>query len=126
MDKWYEEIVSARKEKLLSAKDLAKLIGITPVYMCRIEKGRIPSLKILKKICKILNLNYAKMAEELGYSKEIKKITNKLFTSSNIQDIVLQLYDLPSQDFILVLDMIKNFSNLTQKEKDIIRLIIST
>lgn len=129
MNKWYEIIVEERKRKLLNAKKFAEMVGVTPIYLCRIEKGKqIPSLKLLNRICKILNLNFAKMAEKVGYSEQIKE-TTEVFCNENeidIKELVLKLCYMPAQDFSLVLDFAKQVSKLTQKEKDIIGLIISS
>ncbi len=127
MNKWYEIIVEARKRKLLSAKNFAEMVGVTPIYLCRIEKGKqIPSLKVLNKICEILNLNFAKMAEEVGYSEQIEGMTKVSCNEINTKEIVLKLCNMPDQDFSLVFDLAKQVSKLTQKEKDIIGLIISS
>jgi len=127
MNKWYEIIVEARKRKLLSAKNFAEMVGVTPIYLCRIEKGKqIPSLKVLNKICEILNLNFAKMAEEVGYSEQIEGMTKVSCNEINTKEIVLKLCNMPAQDFSLVFDLAKQVSKLTQKEKDIIGLIISS
>lgn len=127
MNKWYEIIVEARKRKLLSAKNFAEMVGVTPIYLCRIEKGKqIPSLKVLNKICEILNLNFAKMAEEVGYSEQIEEMTKVSCNEISTKEIVLKLCNMPAQDFSLVFDLAKQVSKLTQKEKDIIGLIISS
>lgn len=127
MNKWYEIIVEARKRKLLSAKNFAEMVGVTPIYLCRIEKGKqIPSLKVLNKICEILNLNFAKMAEEVGYSEQIEEMTKVSCNEISTKEIVLKLCNMSSQDFSLVFDLAKQVSKLTQKEKDIIGLIISS
>lgn len=127
MNKWYEIIVEARKRKLLSAKNFAEMVGVTPIYLCRIEKGKqIPSLKVLNKICEILNLNFAKIAEEVGYSEQIEGMTKVSCNEINTKEIVLKLCNMSSQDFSLVFDLAKQVSKLTQKEKDIIGLIISS
>ncbi len=103
------------------------MVGVTPIYLCRIEKGKqIPSLKVLNKICEILNLNFAKMAEEVGYSEQIEGMTKVSCNEINTKEIVLKLCNMSSQDFSLVFDLAKQVSKLTQKEKDIIGLIISS
>ena len=127
MNKWYEIIVEARKRKLLNAKNFAEMVGVTPIYLCRIEKGKQkPSLKVLNKICEILNLNFAKMAEEVGYSEQIEEMTKVSCNEISTNEIVLKLGNMSAQDFSLVFDLAKQVSKLTQKEKDIIGLIISS
>ncbi len=46
------EIRKYRKEKGLTLKELSKKLGITPGYLCHLEKGtrENPSVKLIKKI----------------------------------------------------------------------------
>jgi transcriptional regulator with XRE-family HTH domain len=54
-----EFIIQKRKEKKLSARQLAITVDITPEYLCEIEKGRKTAVseEILSKIIRILNLS---------------------------------------------------------------------
>lgn len=62
----------ARIEKGFTKKDLAILIDIDTSYLSHIEKGdRIPSHKILKKICKALNIPFQPLM--FTYDKELPK-----------------------------------------------------
>ena len=46
-----------RKEKKLSQKDLALLIGCSDITISNVESLKtIPSLELLKKICKVLEI----------------------------------------------------------------------
>lgn len=46
------KIKEYREEKGMSAKELAKLVGISTGYLCHLEKGtrNNPSMEIMKKI----------------------------------------------------------------------------
>lgn len=116
-------IRTARKEKRINAKDVAEMVGITPIYLCRIEKGyNIPSFEILQKICKVLDIDFIKTAKIAGYSKKINSAINTLSIKANNEEINLELGE---KDFNLVLSLVKHLSNLTGEEKDIIEFIIS-
>lgn len=54
-----EFIVRKRKEKDLSARQLAIAVEITPEYMCEIEKGRKTAVSepIMDRLIQILNLS---------------------------------------------------------------------
>ena len=54
-----EFIIEKRKEKEISARQLAIKLNISPVYMCDIEKGRKSAVsnKFLDNLCRILNLS---------------------------------------------------------------------
>lgn len=57
--KFGDYIIKKRREKDLSARQLALAIGISPVYMCDIEKGRKFALsdELLDKIRRVLFLS---------------------------------------------------------------------
>lgn len=62
MNELGEKIKQARKQKGLKCKDLAEMLGISREYFSRIETGKKrPSLKLLKKICETLDLDYNQM-----------------------------------------------------------------
>ena len=54
-----EFIIEKRKEKDLSARQLAIIVGITPEYMCEIEKGRKSAVSegIMDKLIGTLSLS---------------------------------------------------------------------
>lgn len=57
-----DKIREARKSKRLSITEVAQKVGVTRQYISQIETGvQNPSLKILGKICDILNLSYEEM-----------------------------------------------------------------
>ena len=54
-DTWGSKVRKMRLKRNLQQKDLAKMIGISKVSVCRYEKDRVnPSKKIAEKIDKIL------------------------------------------------------------------------
>lgn len=116
-------IRTARKEKRLNSKDVAEIVGITPVYLCRIEKGRqTPSFETLQKICKVLDIDFIKTAKIAGYSNKINNTISTLSLKANNEEISLELSE---RDFNLVLNLVRQLSNLTSKEKATIEFIIS-
>ena len=86
-------IIKLRKEKKVRQYILARKIGITQTYLSQVE-GNIkknPSEKILKKICDILKISFARLyfeaLEESDIAEErrelfelIKPIIQKIFT----------------------------------------------
>jgi len=50
------QIKLIRLERRIKARELAMKTGITPSYLCLIEKGRIPSIAVKRKLAKVLNL----------------------------------------------------------------------
>lgn len=48
-----------RKQQKMSLVDMANKVGITPGYLCHLEKGTRanPSIEVMDKICKVLNKN---------------------------------------------------------------------
>ena len=62
-----EFIIEKRKEKDLSARQLALAVGMTPEYMCEIEKGRKSAISedYVNNIIRVLNLHNGEL--ELFY-----------------------------------------------------------
>lgn len=116
-----EKISQARKEKKLSQRDLAKLCGMTQTQICRIENGEHkPYLKTLAKIARCLELDLGELTEGLGYNEE--DIKGEIIKSSPILD---KFSRLSSSDAILVEELINKIVIISEKEKAIIRLILS-
>lgn len=62
-------IFSLRQDKKLSQRKLAALIGVSSVYMCKIESGAaIPSRDLLKKLSAYLGVPYASLLATAGYN----------------------------------------------------------
>lgn len=116
-----ERISQARKEKRLSQRDLAKLCGMTQTQICRIDNGENkPYLKTLAKIARCLELDLGELTEGLGYNEE--DIKGEIIKSSPILD---KFSRLSSSDAILVEELINKIVIISEKEKAIIRLILS-
>lgn len=117
------KISQVRKEKNLSQRDLAKLCDMTQTQICRIESGKQkPHLKTLAKISACLELNLRELTEEgLGYDE--KDIKDEIYKSNQI--ILDKFSKLNSNDAKLVDELINKISIISEKEKAIIRLILS-
>lgn len=103
----------ARRSKRLTQTELAQLVAISTGGISKIETGKYqPSKEMLEKICYILGLSY----------EEMLKIGNYKLKKSQIS---LKLSDLSQDNCELVLDLVKRVSELTPKEKDIIKFILS-
>ena len=58
MNIFAEKIKELRKEKKLTQKDIAKVLGVSPTCYAGYEQGyREPDFKILKKICIIFEIS---------------------------------------------------------------------
>lgn len=121
MNESYNEIIKeARTNQRITSKGVAEMVGISPIYFCRIEKGKAkPSIEVLEKICTTLNLNFREIAKKAGYleNRINKKVDSKI--------IICELEYLSAEDFELIENLIKQLPNLTDKEKDTIKFIIS-
>lgn len=67
-----EFIRSKRKEKGLSVRELARRTGVSQPYLSQLETGshNNPSLDILRKICKQLDVDYIDFFVRIGYITE--------------------------------------------------------
>lgn len=90
-----EIVKNARKEKNFSARKLAQLCDVSHTEINNIEKGiRIkPSLLTLKEFEKYLGLDFERIAQLSGYSKEtIKYGDDNLIVSYEKYDQIIQDY----------------------------------
>lgn len=108
------KIKKARISKCLQSQEIAQMVGISQPHFSSIERDkRTPSLKVLKKICDVLNLSYAemlKMKEDRG--------------ADSIQS-KLNLEGISQEDYELILALIRKISVLTPEEKNSIKFILS-
>lgn len=62
-------ITTSRQNKGINQRTLAKLVGVSPVYICKIENGTTPpSRDILKKLSPHLGIPYAELLDKAGYN----------------------------------------------------------
>lgn len=128
MNESYNEIIrKARTNRRITSKGVAEMVGISPIYFCRIEKGKAkPSIEVLEKICTTLNLNFQEIARKAGYSEnKINPSINCPTKKVDSKIIICELEYLSAEDFELIESLIKQLPNLTDKEKDTIKFIIS-
>lgn len=58
MDKIAETLRDARKRKRLTQTEVAESVGVSRAYYADVERGRYnPSLKLMSKLAKLLNIN---------------------------------------------------------------------
>lgn len=106
-----EQIVQYRRQKKLSQKDLASLIEVTPVYMCRIESGKqIPSKDLLKKLSAYLGIPYDQLLALAGYN-DLSPIWELYTTDGEVLDpksIVDSIYKADSN----LIDFFRDFDEI--------------
>ena len=107
------KIKKARISKCLQGQEVAQMVGISHTYFSNIENGRRPPLQVLKKICDVLNLNYAEMLK-MGEYPGADSIQSKL----NLEGI-------SQEDYELILALLRKVSALTPEEKNSIKFILS-
>lgn len=120
-----KHIADRRHEKKLSQKALASLIGVTPVYMCRIESGKqIPSKECLKKISAYLGTPYDRLLELAGYN-DVSFIWELYATDGNVLDpksIVDSMYKVDSD----LIGFFKNFEEIgTPDNIQVLKILLS-
>lgn len=118
---------TTRQEKRLKQKEVAEQINISTASYSRIESGsHRPSMESLKNICQVLGLSFYDVVEISGYSKfAINKAKRERYQELGMEQLLRKLDRLPKQDLEFVMDLVNAVSNLTQKEKDTIKFILS-
>ena len=94
-------IKNARKEKGYSARELAKLCDISHTEISNIEKGeRVkPAILTLKAFEKYLDLDFKKLAKNVGYAPEtIEFGDNNIIVSYERYDKRIREYELKMKD----------------------------
>ena len=103
-----ELIRNSRKEKKISARKLATLIGISHTEINNIENGlRVkPSILVLKGLEKYLDIPFSKSAKIAGYSKETIKFGDaEIIVSYEMYDNKLKDYQTEIRDLNQMIDL---------------------
>lgn len=94
------ELIEVQRKKLgLQQKQVAKMVGITNVSLCKVQTGeRKLSKKKLKILADVLNVDYLKVLECADYDVEleIKVSKNHIFQTMD-EEIMLLLGGLTSE-----------------------------
>ena len=94
------ELIEVQRKKLgLQQKQVAKMVGITNVSLCKVQTGeRKLSKKKLKILADVLNVDYLKVLECADYDVEleIKVSKNHIFQTMD-EEIILLLDGLTSE-----------------------------
>lgn len=94
------ELIEVQRKKLgLQQKQVAKMVGITNVSLCKVQTGeRKLSKKKLKMLADVLNVDYLKVLECADYDVEleIKVSKNHIFQTMD-EEIMLLLDGLTSE-----------------------------
>lgn len=94
------ELIEVQRKKLgLQQKQVAKMVGITNVSLCKVQTGeRKLSKKKLKILADVLNVDYLKVLECADYDVEleIKVSKNHIFQTMD-EEIMLLLDGLTSE-----------------------------
>ena len=94
------ELIEVQRKKLgLQQKQVAKMVGITNVSLCKVQTGeRKLSKKKLKILANVLNVDYLKVLECADYDVEleIKVSKNHIFQTMD-EEIMLLLDGLTSE-----------------------------
>ena len=71
MDKIAETLRDARKSKRLTQAEVAESVGVSRAYYADVERGRYnPSLKLMSKLAKLLNINLNFLKKNDGNTSE--------------------------------------------------------
>lgn len=110
-------LLEARKEKKITQQEVAKALGISTSYVCKIENGeRRKPLKedILKKWCALLSLDYTEVLLEVGL--DIKTDDCRYYDTKgnalNCDNLIKNIYSADA-------DILKDLSNALMDENNI-------
>ena len=110
-----KNLISIRKTKGISQRDLAKKTGISTRMIAYYEgKSSIPSIEILKKLANALNVTVAELVDPEHKIQEIQNLNTR-----TIKKIQL-LEQLPPEDQRKVLDYIKDLLDKNKLQKQLV------
>lgn len=93
----------------LSVREAARRIGIDHSYLSKIEKGKVPSLEMLKKICDFYGISVGSLfGDEVEVPNELEKLGVKWAAFS--QDMEKQ--NLSPDDVKKMVEVIKSLKSL--------------
>lgn len=117
------ELIEVQRKKIgLQQKQVAKMIGITNVSLCKVQTGeRKLSKKKLKILADVLKVDYLKVLECAGYDVEleIKVSKNHIFQTMD-EEIMLLLDGLTSesQDTKILKEIMVILCRANKKDKE--------
>lgn len=109
-----ETLKELRAKKKITQKELAKLVGVSPVQLNRYENGTIrPRLPIIAKLAEVLEVEYSLLNNSLNpttSSSEQEKISerNNILRKTRLKKIQLDFEELPYHDKIIFACHINN------------------
>ena len=143
-------VKSAREARGLRQNKLANILDVTPTIINRIECGSTqkPSVDVLHKLSWELNLDFIKSLKLTGRPEDyIDSVRKELYSSiaqfqhfdhllfllskmseteyGTFVDALAKSYNLSKEDKELVLGIINSLSHLSDKEKSVIKMLIS-
>ena len=89
------ELIEVQRKKLgLQQKQVAKMVGITNVSLCKVQTGeRKLSKKKLKILADVLNVDYLKVLECADYDVELEIKVSKNHISQTMDEEIMLLLD---------------------------------
>ena len=143
-------IRNARTAKMLTEFELAQLVDTNVTRISRIETGitKKTSVNTLLQLSLVLELNFEEVLKLAGYTQEkVNSIIEDYYTKISkynnysyllfllnfmsveefnlLVEYLAKIINSPKNDIQLTISMLNSISKLSQKEKDIIKIILS-
>lgn len=110
-----DRINEIRKERKLSQKSFGKLLLVSQDTVSMIESGkRVPTLRLLVDICKEFSINWQWLI--LGKGEKYIDVLEELEITKEIKDITNDLYSLDEEDRETIKLLIKSIKSKIKKE----------
>ncbi|MDK0692443.1 helix-turn-helix transcriptional regulator [Clostridium perfringens] len=110
-----DRINEIRKERKLSQETFGKLLFISQDTISMIERGkRVPTLRLLVDICKKFSINWQWLI--LGKGEKYIDVLEELEITKEIKDITNDLYSLDEEDRETIKLLIKSIKSKIKKE----------
>jgi transcriptional regulator with XRE-family HTH domain len=104
-----EKLRKLREQKNLTMREVSEAIDIDYTYISKIEKGKIPSLEKLKKLCQLYDVHLSTLfGDEIDIPNEVKEAGVKWISFGE----EMEKRDLTPNEIKQLLDALKIMKNL--------------
>lgn len=99
-----------RNQKGYSTREVGSRIGVSNSYISKIERGQIPSLTTLQKLCKLYEINIQDLfGKEVDAPKELKELGVEWITFAE----EMEKQNLTPEEVKKYIEVIKNLKSLS-------------
>lgn len=108
-----EKIRRARQAKNLTQQELGDMVGVQKSAIAKYENGRVVNIKkdTLQKLAKVLGLRISDLIEVEDTITEIAELHARILSDFVLLDMIKNYYNLSDKNRHLINELVKNLNN---------------